>query len=246
MDNTPISAVTLPNNNRHLYFREQTGAIRRSIFSPSAQFRQTAIDARLPGNARNNTPIAVTPGFELEYVTTISPPELKGSHLEFKRPDNLNDVILFYVNSTDQLECVGWQTDDLNGCAGLTDPLPSVSPNSSHISAGLYDFNDGGLGLLLTYQNSSRDLVMMLGYVDSSDNNWWTWQDETEQLPACSSNECPYGNSTTWSMQSSTIFCLGGTDFHACSANFTSANEFRLWCGKPLLDSANDLLFNNI
>lgn len=224
MDNTPISAVTLPNNNRHLYFREQTGAIRQAAFSSSAQYWQTTIDARLPENARNNTPIAVMPT-DLSEIST--------------------DVVLLYVNSTDQLDCVEWQTSDLEPCASITLPLIPVSPDSSHISAGHYDFNDGGEGILLTYQNYSRDTVLLLGHVKIGYKRW-TWQDETEQLPTCSGDDCPYGNSTTCSMQSSTIFCLQGTNLHMCPANFTSANKFNLVCGKPLLNSANDLSSNNI
>lgn len=185
----------------------------------------------------------MTPGFEFGSST-------EAPHLEFKRPDNLNDVVLFYVNSTDQLECVGWQTDDLSGCAGLTDLLPSVSQNSSHISAGLYDFNDGGLGLLLTYQNSSRDLVMMLGYVNSSDYSGWTWQDKTGQLcsaeePGCPDPEattcsiqCPNPKATTCSLQSGTILCVWEVEFGnslgITPANFTSGKGFEIGFSKPL------------
>ncbi|KAI4222521.1 MAG: hypothetical protein L6R36_006089 [Xanthoria steineri] len=159
MDNTPISAVTLPNNNRHLYFPEQTGAIRQAAFSSSAQYWQTTIDARLPENARNNTPIAVMPT-DLSEIST--------------------DVVLLYVNSTDQLDCVEWQTTNftsankfnlvcgkplLNSANDLSSNNigatylggVSTSPHLSFESAGeAAPFAmDNGFGGLLSIHNSS-------------------------------------------------------------------------------------------
>lgn len=233
MDNTPISAVTLPNNSRHLYFHERDGAIRRVVFSSSAQQWQTprSYDEAqiLYANRRNNTPTAVIPGFKLY-------PFLGYPHLSFKRPADLNDVVLFYVNSTGQLECMGWGAEGSSrdsGCMVEPGPfglLPSVAQDSSHISAGLYDFKDGGLGLLLTYQNSSRDLVMMLGYVNPGDDTRWIWQDETKQLPVCSTDDtaCQYGKTLACHMQSDTIFCVQEKGFSYSSTNFTSGNKFHL------------------
>ena len=235
MDNTPISAVTLPNNNRHLYFHERDGAIRRVVFSSSAQQWQTPRsydDAQILEDYRNNTPIAVIPGFELN-------PRWDYPLRSFRRPANLNDVVLFFVNSTGQLECVGWKVDGSSGDSGCDrEPLgllPSVAQDSSHFSAGLYDFKDGGLGLLLTYQNSSRDLVMMLGYVNPGDDTRWIWQDETKQLPVCSINDtaCQYGKTLACHMQSDTIFCVQENRFSYSSTYFTSGNKFRLEWSKP-------------
>ena len=226
-DNTPIVAVTLPNNNRHLYFWEQTGAVRRAVFSSSAQSWHTTIDARILGNARNNTPIAVTSGFQAA--------EWAG----YERSENLNNVIIYYVNSTDQLECVSWLQSGLVPCNISPWPLISVSPDTSHISAGLYDLDQNVLGLLLTYQNSSRDLVMMLGYADPG-NSQWFWHNETEQLqvsPREEDKNCTSGKTTACSMQSGHILCLQENGLSSCKTYYEAAqvgDDFMFRCSKPL------------
>ncbi|KAI4166889.1 MAG: hypothetical protein LQ343_007654 [Gyalolechia ehrenbergii] len=58
MDNTSIAAVTLPNENRHVYFQESTGAFRRAIYSSQAKIWQASADAQVVPDAKNNTPLA--------------------------------------------------------------------------------------------------------------------------------------------------------------------------------------------
>ena len=134
---------------------------------------------------------------------------------------------------------MGWELIGSSGDSGCRwEPLgllPSVAQDSSHISAGLYEFKDGGLGLLLSYQNSSRDLVMMLGYVNPGDDARWIWQDETKQLPVCSTDDtaCQYGKTMACSMLSDTVLCLQERGFSTSSTNFTSGSKFRLRWSKP-------------
>ena len=172
MDNTPISAVTLPNDNRQLYFHDQTGALRRAEYFSQAQTWQT-FDARLPANARNNTPIAVTPGFNLGAF------EGDFHVYEFDKSDR-NDVTLFYINSTDHLDCV-IQFTEPEPCRIPYWPYTSLPANTSHISAMLLEFENTELGLLLAYQDSSQTLVVLLGFANKTSSKW-TWQQETEKI----------------------------------------------------------------
>ena len=169
MDNTPISAVILPNDNRHLYFEDHTGALRQAEYFSQAQSWQT-FDVRLPANARNNTPIAITPGLDVlrneKYVYS----------LELKQ----NDVTLFYINSTDHLDCV---TQDIEPapCQIPSWPYSSLPANTSHISAMLLEFENTELGLFLAYPDSSQTLVVLLGFANKTSLKW-TWQQETEKF----------------------------------------------------------------
>lgn len=60
MDNTSIAATTLSNGNRHVYFQENTGALRRAIFSSQAGVWQPFADvAQIASRPENKTPLAV-------------------------------------------------------------------------------------------------------------------------------------------------------------------------------------------
>lgn len=148
MDNAPISAVSLPSDNRQLYFHDQTGALRRAEYFSQAQLWQNS-DARLPANARNNTPIAVTPGFEI--LATGS-----DFHVAFFDKSNNNDVTLFYVNSTDHLDCVKQHTEPAP-CEIPYWPYTSLPANTSHVSAMLLEFGNTELGLLLASEFGLSD-----------------------------------------------------------------------------------------
>ena len=173
MHNTPISAVTLPNDNRQLYFHDQTGALRRAEYISLAQLWQTS-DARLPTNARNNTPIAITPGFDFAYGSDDF------QYVTDSIKTNQNDVTLFYINSTNHLDCV---TQDIEPttCRIPSWPYTSLPANASHVSAVLLEFENTELGLLLAYRDSSQNLVMLLGFANKTSSKW-TWQQETEKI----------------------------------------------------------------
>lgn len=170
MDNTPLSAIILPNDNRQLYFRDQTGAIRRAEYFPQAQIWRTS-DTRLPANARNNTPIAVIPGFEI-FAFGSDPQDA----YKFIKSSQ-NDVILFYINSTDHLDCVKQHIGPAP-CQLPYWPYTSLPADTSHVSASLLEFENTELGLLLAYQDSSQTLVMLLGFANQTSSKW-TWQQET-------------------------------------------------------------------
>lgn len=63
MSNTSLAAVTLPNGQRHVYFQETSGAIRRAISSSQVNIWQTSVDTQFRARARNNTPLALMTGF---------------------------------------------------------------------------------------------------------------------------------------------------------------------------------------
>ncbi|KAL8856787.1 MAG: hypothetical protein Q9178_006624 [Gyalolechia marmorata] len=174
MQNTPISAVTLNNTNRHLYFKEQTGAVRRAIYVAQADRWVVDVDARPLSNAKNDAPIAVVP-----------------------TPLNADkDVALFYVNSANQLDCADWRGrkgDPLDGCDWIPRWPVNVAPESIPISVAALRSNESDRALLLTYQNTTQKPVLLLGYYKfrSTDKFLeWTWQDETEKL-ATASQELP-------------------------------------------------------
>ncbi|KAL8918690.1 MAG: hypothetical protein Q9172_005319 [Xanthocarpia lactea] len=167
MQNTPISAVTLNNTNRHLYFREQTGAVRRAVYIAQAQRWVVDVDARALSNAKNDAPIAVV-----------------------ALPNEYDDIALLYINSTNQPDCTDWggrKGDPLGGCMLIPHwPVTNVAPESIPISAAVLKSNEGEQALLLTYQNTTQMPVLLLGYFNGSAVSFpeWTWQDETEKLAA--------------------------------------------------------------
>lgn len=65
MDNTSIVALTLPNNNRHVYFQEKTGAFRRAIYSSQAKLWRTVLDPQLPPDSNDETPLAGVTGLNI-------------------------------------------------------------------------------------------------------------------------------------------------------------------------------------
>lgn len=74
MSNTLITALTLDNANRHVYFQEPTGAFRRTVYSSQAKIWQTTADTVLVADAKTSTPLAVIlshsfpPGVSLLYL----------------------------------------------------------------------------------------------------------------------------------------------------------------------------------
>ncbi|KAL8671110.1 MAG: hypothetical protein Q9168_004379 [Polycauliona sp. 1 TL-2023] len=174
MENTYISAITLPNMNRHIYFREQTGAIRRALYSPQANIWQTAIDPETLPNTRNASPIALTTGLSIGNVF-------------FSGAENDNDVTLFYINSTNQLACMDWGLDaGFSPCSVPFWPNTSVTPDSNQLSAASLMTPQEERGLLLIYQSTEHRSVVLLGYTNKTLSApgapQWTWRDATEGI----------------------------------------------------------------
>ena len=227
MDNTPISAVTLPNDNRQLYFHDQTGALRRAEYFSQAQLWQNS-DARLPANARNNTPIAITPGFD--YFPTGDDFQ-KVNFFKSKQ----NDVTLFYINSTDHLDCV-IQFTEPEPCHIPYWPYTSLPANTSHISAMLLEFENTELGLFLAYQDSSQTLVVLLGFANKTSLKW-TWQQETEKIISYLNGDLEEGVETTKTAAAcrvlpQSLLCRGTELYLRYDFVLTSISEFGLDYGE--------------
>ncbi|KAI4248773.1 MAG: hypothetical protein LQ352_005810 [Teloschistes flavicans] len=167
LSNTPLTAITtVPNNDRHLYFQEKSGAFRRAVYSAQAKTWQTAVDdTHLPPGSKNDTPLAGVSGF------------LNNS------PDQ---DALIYVNSTNQLSCVDWWGQRDSSSCTVNLPETFVAAGSRAISATTIAFNQDLRGLLLFYKDAiSRKPSMMLGFVNISypqSSMRYTWQNETETL----------------------------------------------------------------
>ncbi|KAL8992271.1 MAG: hypothetical protein Q9169_007231 [Polycauliona sp. 2 TL-2023] len=96
-----------------------------------------------------------------------------------------SDVTMFYVNSTNQLDCVDWESWHVKfwPCVVPYWPVITVALEANPISATILNSTEGEPGLLLVYQNATHHPAMLLGYIDT--DTWeWTWRDETDQLSA--------------------------------------------------------------
>ena len=60
LNDTSLAAVTLPNNDRHLYFQDSTGRIRYVIRTASTNQWNTSPDSSITASAKNHTPLAAT------------------------------------------------------------------------------------------------------------------------------------------------------------------------------------------
>ena len=229
MDNTPISAIILANDNRQLYFRDQTGALRRAEYFSQPQQWQT-FDARLPANARNNTPIAITPGFDF-FATGDDVDDV--NNVGILNSDQ-NDVTIFYINSTDHLDCV-IQLIEPEPCQLPYWPYTSLPANTSHVSAMLLEFENTGLGLLLAYQDSSQNLVMLLRFANKTSSEW-TWQQETKNIVSRLNGYHQEGvatveNAAACRVEPQSLLCRGTEFYTEYYFNLTSISEFGLLRG---------------
>lgn len=158
MFNTSFAAVTRPGGNREVYFQERTGALRRALYSSQVNMWHTSTDQRLPANARNNTPLVAF------Y-------------------HDMDRLFLFYVASeTNFLKCVDWFGDDCY----LSLPDLIVATDSQDLSVSFIDdWNNNSSAfspsIVLTYQDSSQDLVVVLGTTNETVDDW-KWYYETDNF----------------------------------------------------------------
>ncbi|KAL8899410.1 MAG: hypothetical protein Q9207_006216 [Kuettlingeria erythrocarpa] len=166
-NNTALAAVTLPKGNRHVYFQDRTGAIRRAIFAAESKLWQASAEEKLIVNAKNNTPLAAVADPPSDYpldVTTV-----------------------FYVDAkSNAIRCVAWKPTDTADC-NIFDDTPDmiVAPDCQHIGVFvlLTDEASGNfVSLVLTYQAPSNEFVMRTGYRNSSSQDWTWSKDKSEDF----------------------------------------------------------------
>ncbi|MCJ1451780.1 hypothetical protein MMC28_002120 [Mycoblastus sanguinarius] len=87
LNDTSLEAAILPNGDRHLFFQDSTGLIRRAIRSASTNSWNTGLHLSISSNAKNYTPLAVTVA--------------AGEGLGYG--DNSQRIQLFYVSENDRL-----------------------------------------------------------------------------------------------------------------------------------------------
>ncbi|KAL8786833.1 MAG: hypothetical protein Q9213_002570 [Squamulea squamosa] len=243
LDNTSLAAVTFPNDNRHVYFQEKTGAFRRATYSSQAKLWQAASDPHLPPDVKNSTPLAAVTGLNVFQI------ENDGSYV-FREPDdyNVNVVTLFYVNGTNHIRCVDWDQKDTSSCSltGLS-ILPNIpiAPNSRQISAAILVSDKDERGLLLTYQDLSHRSVIMLGFVE---HKRWTWQNETGKLNSAQTqdfvtNACSIGlRHVIMAPDTCFLYCFakssqdGSPQMAIFDIEFTSPKNFTLTAVEYTLD----------
>ncbi|KAL8853050.1 MAG: hypothetical protein Q9221_002080 [Calogaya cf. arnoldii] len=170
MDDTAIAAVTLPNGNRQVFFQEESGKLRRALYSSQAGIWQTSTDPQmvqsspLIEDAKNNTPLAAA---------------------TWRNIENGNDIVsLFYVSrENNTLKCIDWELDGTGPCATWF-PEITLAPDSPQISATwLMKNNSHRSCLLLIYQEPSQNLVVfradrtLAGHTPS-----YTWFNETDRF----------------------------------------------------------------
>lgn len=154
-------------------------------------------------------------------------------------------VTLFYVNTTNHLNCVDWGQSRASNCSLSILPNSTIAPDSRHISAAILVSDKDQRGLLLTYQDSSQRPVILLGFVETPvDPRKWTWQNETGKLIAAQTsdfitNACSIG----WSHVISApdiyfLYCFarssqnGDPQMAVLEIGFTSPSNLTLALGK--------------
>ncbi|KAL8991997.1 MAG: hypothetical protein Q9169_007461 [Polycauliona sp. 2 TL-2023] len=171
IDNGSIAAFTLYTGDSHVYFQENSGAIRRALYSHDADKWGAPVDSRLVANAKMSTPLAAVPFFTDTLLTQLRP------------------VVLFYVKSADStIGCIEWTNgSNPDDCSQTWDlPRLTVTPDSPRIVASPMSEDGDQLIVMLVYQDPSRGLVILSRAVDAPESNGtngtsdWAWRDETE------------------------------------------------------------------
>ncbi|KAL8830376.1 MAG: hypothetical protein Q9170_005757 [Blastenia crenularia] len=127
LDNASFATVTLPNNNRHMYFQEKTGALRRAIYPSQAKIWQTTSDPYLPLGAENNKPLAAIIGLNADR--NIDWWIAGNSSYISEEPDDLNDVSACRHGKRDgkaygslPLVCGHWPISEAKYCTKMGAP----------------------------------------------------------------------------------------------------------------------------
>ncbi|KAL8655051.1 MAG: hypothetical protein Q9226_003192 [Calogaya cf. arnoldii] len=172
MANTSLNAFVLRNGDRQVYFQENTGAIRRANYSSQVGlWKSSSVQSLGISAAKNNTPLAV------HYIETLG--------------DNNGTVYIFFVSSTnDTLICANFKgTSDPRPCPTWLDlPTVAIASDSLQISVSpLTNQYSAFTGVLLVYEGPSKELVVMLRFVNRANDGFW--RDETEKFNAALEND---------------------------------------------------------
>ena len=167
MDNTSIAAATLPNGDRNVFFQENSGAVRRTLYSIEENVWQAPVSMRIASDAKNNTPLAAMTFWPLSIEADVG----NASRLYFSKLTLLQAVALFYVSGSNTLSCVGWVRGKPQNCEFLEAfPKIPVAPDSRQISATVLSasgkgmsgsFSLGTKGILITYQDPAQRLSFL-------------------------------------------------------------------------------------
>ncbi|KAL8922842.1 MAG: hypothetical protein Q9208_004967 [Pyrenodesmia sp. 3 TL-2023] len=162
---TALAAVTTPKGNRHVYFQQRTGAIRRAIFAAESKVWEASTNEKLIINAKNNTPLAA-----VAYPASDYP---------------LDVVVVFYVDAkTNAIRCFTW-TRYANQDCSLLDNTPAmvVASDCQHLSVAWLLTDPENQSMVLTYQAPSNNFVMRTGYMNTSSSQLWVWsKDRSEEF----------------------------------------------------------------
>ncbi|KAL8852602.1 MAG: hypothetical protein Q9221_002482 [Calogaya cf. arnoldii] len=172
MANTSLNAFVLRNGDRQVYFQENTGAVRRANYSSQVGlWKSSSVQSLGISAAKNNTPLAA------HYIETLG--------------DNNGTVYIFFVSSTnDTLICANFNgTSDPRPCPTWLDlPTIAIASDSLQISvAPLTNQYSAFTGLLLVYEGPSKELVVMLRFVNRANDGFW--RDETKKFNAALEND---------------------------------------------------------
>ena len=186
-----MAAITLPNGNREVYFQENTGALRRAVYSSQANLWHTSTDESFPVNARNNTPLAAV------NLGT----------------DGNSTALIYVLSENNTLYCAIWDFSGEPCQPNLPDFV--VAPESRQVSISSLFSGDSLQILLLIFEEPSGNLAFMLGSLVGSVGSLvgsvvWTWRNETDQLTSAQMslmNACS-GASVDKPTSSVTMYCF--------------------------------------
>ncbi|CAL8579665.1 hypothetical protein XPA_005399 [Xanthoria parietina] len=159
-----LSAVTLPDGNRHVYFQEAAGGLRRALYSSRTKQWQQAAGGFSVLGAKNDTPLAAA---------------------VFRTAADNVFVNLVYVSPENLIRCRAWyDTTTAGDCFVLRSfPKTFVDPESRQIAFIVVSYDADRTALFMSYQDPNHLIVVMFGYIDyTEDTGHWYWEDYTHKL----------------------------------------------------------------
>ncbi|KAL9037531.1 MAG: hypothetical protein Q9180_003664 [Flavoplaca navasiana] len=149
-DDTAIAAVTLSNGNRQVFFQEESGYIRRALYSAEAGIWQTSINSN-PRSADLTTSILFA-----KKSTPLAAAVMR------EDSSGIETVSLFYVGRHDNhLSCLDWQPNGEHSLCLIDLRQSLLAADSRQISATWITNNGNSQCVLLIYPDPSQKLNIL-------------------------------------------------------------------------------------
>ncbi|KAI4221688.1 MAG: hypothetical protein L6R36_006713 [Xanthoria steineri] len=173
MDNTSLSATTLPNFDRQLYFQKNSGSLHRMNYSSQIGLWQTSdVPRQDVPEPRISTPLAA-------------------SYIERSGESDGTFYLVFVSSANDTLECLSINLTTNNGepCSDWSEiqTFATVSESSQISVISLTNKYSAFTSYLIVYEDLSKKLVVL--YYFASQRGDHTWRDETDKFNAALSSD---------------------------------------------------------